>query len=166
MLEGREYTNFGIGFPSVWILYSSDLIYWCILYFIIHQCLKLFPLINREGMTQTCHARAASSQTPATILSTLLNGWPMEACCATSAKDFVLVASPYNFCRGTEGWQLEQRKKRLKNKLQSPRLQQRKKDRHDCSPDNQCANSVEGGRSCLVWLGWVQDPVAMVKNRP
>jgi hypothetical protein len=29
-----------------------------------------------------------------TILTALLSGWLMEACCATNAKDFVLVTSP------------------------------------------------------------------------
>lgn len=65
-------------------------------------------------MTPTCRAQAASSQTHATILTALLSGWLMEACFATSAEEFVLVASPYNFRRSTKAPQLE---KKLKKKL-------------------------------------------------
>jgi hypothetical protein len=123
-------------------------------------------------MTQTYHAQAASSWTRVTILKVLLNGWLMEACCATSAKDFVLVASPYNFVasRMFDSWNRRkkgQEQAAITGAGNRPRLEQgsaRLLHRSKAGFNNVVTQLRNEDHDGLVWLGWVQDSIAMVKN--
>jgi hypothetical protein len=67
----------------------SNLPYYCAEFSILliseSFAMDLFPF-TREGMIQTCHARAARSQTHETILTVLLTGLLTEACFAISSE--------------------------------------------------------------------------------